>query len=201
MNKDGFTIIEMMVVTAIIAMLSVMAAHFLVTGLNIQRFVSEQNDAIAESRKALKTMVSELRETVPADTGAYPIEDATEQEIIFYSDVDKDNETERVRYFLEGTNIQRGIIEPSGDPLEYLPENETVTTISHYIQNGSDPVFTYYNQNYPADTSTNPLAEPTNISEIRLVEIRVLTNVDPNRVPDTRELEAMVMLRNLKENF
>lgn len=200
-TANGFTLIEVSISVAVLVIITVLASNFVVDGLNIQRYVSEQNDAVVESRKALETMSGELREMVAADTGAYPIESVSEQEIVFYSDVDNDNYTERIRYYLDGTNLKRSIIEPTGDPLQYLPENETTTIFSQYIQNGDDSIFTYYNENYPADTVNNPLTDPIDKTEIRLIHIYVLTNVDPNRIPETRELQTGIQLRNLKENF
>lgn len=200
-QSEGFTLVDMLVTTAITAVIVVIATNFLINGFNIQRYVNEQNDAIVQTRHALDIMTRELREAIAADTGSYPIESVTNQEIIFYGDIDNDQYTERIRYFLNGTQLQRGVTEPTGYPLTYNTATETITTFSQYIQNGSSPVFYYYNENYPQDTTNNPLSTPIDKTEIRLIRINVLTNVDPNRVPDTRELDTFIQLRNLKENF
>lgn len=197
----GFSIIEMMITTAVISIVFLLAANFLLNGLNIQRYTSQQNEAIAESRKALKIMSSEMREMISSDTGAYPIESVSEQSITFFGDIDHDTYTERIRYFLDGTNLKRGVTEPSGEPLVYNTNNEVVTIFSEYIQNGMNPIFYYYNESYPEDTENNPLSGTIDVTEIRLIEIVVDTNVDPNRIPDTRELQSAVQLRNVKENF
>lgn len=200
-TQYGFTLIEMVITVSIVGVISVIAANFVINGLTIQRYTSEQNEAIAESRKALNTMAGEIREMLSSDTGAYPIALAGEQELIFYSDVDNDMHTERIHYILNGTNLQRGIIEPTGNPLQYRVEDEIFTTFSIYIQNDTLPVFYYYNEQYPQDTNTNPLSAPVDISAIRMIQMNVHTNVDVNRIPDTRELLTAVQLRNLKENF
>ena len=197
----GFSIIEMVLTTAITAIVFIIVSDLVINGMNTQRYISEQNDAIVESRKALEVMSSELREAVSADTGGYAIESAAPQEIIFYSDVDSDTYTEKVRYFLDGTQLQRGTTEPTGDPLEYLSSNEKIETLSQYIQNGTDPIFYFYNSEYPADTTNNPLTQPVNPTNVTMVEIHVQTNVDPNRIPDTRELDTFIQLRNLKDTY
>lgn len=200
-QQSGFTIIELLVAMGIVVIITTLAANFAVRGLQVQRIVGEQNQAVADSRTALDRFVNEMRETAPSDTGAYPIEQADEQELVFFSDVDHDETIERIHYYLEGSFLQRGVTEPSGDPLTYDTANEDVQTVSAYIRNDSDPLFYYYNEDYPADTATNPLASPVDVSEIRLIELRVQTNVDPDRVPKTHALEVQVHLRNLKENF
>lgn len=200
-RQQGFSLVEMVITVAIVAVISVVSANFVINGLTVQRYTSEQNEAIAQSRNALKTMAGELREMVPSDTGAYPIELVDEQELIFYSDVDNDTYTERIRYILNGTNLQRGIVEPSGDPLSYNPADETFTTFSIYIQNDTLPVFYYYNEDFPQDTENNPLSHPVDTSQIRMIQMNVFTNVDINRIPETRELLTAVQLRNLKENY
>jgi len=200
-NNSGFTIIEVLVSVFVMSIIYVVATNFVINGLNIEKYVSQQNEAIVQSRKALVQMSGELREMVAADNGAYPIELAGDQEIIFYSDVDNDSNTERVRYFLDNTNLKRGITKPSGDPLTYNTNNEIITIFSEYIQNDNSPVFLYYNANYPQDTVGKPLSYPINKTAVRLIKISVLTNVDPSHLPDTRELHTAIELRNLKENF
>jgi hypothetical protein len=60
----------------------------------------EQSLAISEARRGIETMVKEIREAREGENGAYPLEFAGDKELIFYSDIDNDGETERVRYFL-----------------------------------------------------------------------------------------------------
>lgn len=204
-QHNGFTIIEVMVTISVVSIIFVLAANFILDSMKSQRYLSEQNDAIVESRKAVAKMTSELREAISADTGAYPLAELDDQEIIFYSDVDKDTYTERVRYFLDGTQLKRGMTEPTTDAvtlaISYDTTAESVTTLAYYVENDTDPLFYYYNEDYPSDTAANPLTTPANPSVTRMVKIHVETNVDPNRIPDTRDLDSYIQLRNLKENF
>ncbi len=197
----GFTLVEIIIVVAITSTIFVIAADFLLLGLRTEDYVNEQNQAVVESRKAIGSIVGELREASPADTGAYPIESASEQEIIFFSDVDKDNTTERIRYFLDGANLKRGVIEPAGDPLTYDGANEVISTLSSYVRNETTPVFKYFNEDYPSDQVNNPLATPISTADVRMVQLFLEVNVDPTRVPETTELSVNIQLRNLKENF
>jgi len=193
--------IEMIIVVAITATIFVMASDFLLLSMRTEDYADEQNQAIVESRRALGVIVNELRETSPADTGAYPLASVEPFEIIFYSDIDKDETTERVRYSLEGYDLVRGITEPSGDPLAYNTTSEVTSVLSTYVRNSENPVFIYYNEDYPADLTTNPLSSPIDIGDVRMVQIDLEVNVDPIRLPETNELSVSIHLRNLKENF
>ncbi len=63
-------------------------------------FEMEQSLAISEARRGIEIMVKEIRKAREGENGAYPIEYAGDKELIFYSDIDGDGKTERVRYFL-----------------------------------------------------------------------------------------------------
>jgi len=165
----------------------------------MQTFISEQSQAISEAQEGAELFTKELRESTAADTGAYSIVQAEENSLTFYSDIDADIATERVHYFLDGTNFIRGVLEPSGDPLTYSG-TETETIISASVVNDSDtPIFTYYDENYPS--TTTPLTYPADVTSITLAKIDLEVNVNPERVPDTFTLETFVQLRNLKDNL
>lgn len=200
-HQSGFSMVELIVSLGVVSIVFVIASNMVINGLNSQRFINEQKDAIVDARAALEVMHNELREMTSADTGAYPLLLADAQEIIFYSDVDSDLSTERVRYYLSGTLLQRGVIEPTGNPVTYNPNNEIVSTLASYVVNDTQPIFTYYNEDYPEDQVTNPLMAPINETEVRLLQMFVSSNVDPQRVPETHDLVVSVQLRNVKENF
>lgn len=161
----------------------------------------EQVAAINEARKGIETMVKEIREARYADDGSYPLEEAGNFQFIFYSDIDKDSNIERVRYFLDGTNFKKGVVEPSGDPLQYVLSSEVVDVLSAYVRNGTTPVFTYYNGDWPIDTVNNPLPTLTRLTETKLMHVYLKINVDPNRPPENFELESDIQIRNLKTNL
>jgi hypothetical protein len=81
--------------------------------------------------------------------------------------------------------------------------DETVTTIAGSVVNSaSQPIFSYFNTDYPADQTNNPLATPVSpVADIRLVKADVYVNIDPFRAPNNIRLESFVMLRNLKDNW
>lgn len=161
----------------------------------------EQIAAINEARKGIETMVKEIREARYGEDGSYPLGEAGNLQLIFYSDVDKDENVERVRYFLEGTNFKKGVVEPTGDPPQYILSGEVVDTLSAYVRNATTPIFIYYNGDWPIDVVNNPLPTLTRLTETKLMHFYLRINVDPNRPPDNFELESDVQIRNLKTNL
>jgi hypothetical protein len=146
-------------------------------------------------------MVRELREARYGDDGSYILSDAQDQEIIFYSDIDTDNSTEKVRYYLNGTSLMKGVTESSGDPPSYGGAIEVTTLLSPYVRNGATPIFKYFNGDYPGDAVNNPLPTPSRLTDTKMVQVRLLVNVNVFLAPDSLEVISNVQIRNLKTNL
>ena len=191
----GFTIIEVLVALGVFVIAILIITAFIINSYKLQNFTYEQSTAISEARRGIETMVKELRETLPGDTGAYPIELAETQEIIFYADFDRDDAIEKVHYWLDGSDFKKGVIEAGGNPLTYNPANEQVETISRYVRNYEDAIFIYRDRDY---ITLNTPADP---NEVKLINVYLKINMFENRAPMDYELESDVALRNLKENL
>jgi len=96
----GFTFIEAIVAIAIF----VIATEALFTAIlmlyRTHGYTWEESQAIEEARRGVETMVREIRNARNGEDGSYPIFLANDKEFIFFSDIDNDGKTERVRYFL-----------------------------------------------------------------------------------------------------
>ncbi|MDD5032952.1 MAG: prepilin-type N-terminal cleavage/methylation domain-containing protein [Candidatus Pacebacteria bacterium] len=103
-SKKGFTLIETVIAIAIFALAMTAVSSFILMLYRSQHYSWEQSIAVDEARKGVETMIKELREAHEGDDGSYVIEKADDKEIVFYSDIDQDDETERVRYFLGNVN-------------------------------------------------------------------------------------------------
>ncbi len=201
-NKLGLTLVEVLVATGIFLFIMVAMWLFVKQSYKVQSFTFGQSMAISEARRGVEILVKEAREALPGDTGAYMIEKADDNEFIFYADYDRDSAVEKVRYFLSGSNFCKGVTEPSGDPLEYLPENEVVTIISRYVRNQeNEPVFIYYDGSYAGSSSDTSLTTPADVLALRLVHINLRINVEPAKAPTDYYLESDVQIRNLKDNL
>ncbi len=202
-NTKGLTLIEILLALSIMVVLIIAWQSFILRSYRGISFGREQLSAIRSAQKGITIMTREIREASTAEDGSYPLEKADDNEIIFYSDIDEDQYVERVRYFVENNTLKKGTVEPSGSPFTYNPDNETITTIAQFIRNNTstEPIFTYYNGDYPLDNTNNPLPTPSRLIDTKLIHIFVKINVDPKRSPKDFVLESDVQLRNLKTNL
>jgi type II secretory pathway pseudopilin PulG len=207
----SLTLIETLVTIAIFALVMGVVSSFIVMGYRTQSYAFQQSRAIAQARKGIETMVKEIREAKGGDDGSYIIEKADDFEFVFYSDIDNNGKTERVRYFIEGTDFKKGVIEPTGWPIRYPLENEEVFILSQYVRN-QPPIFKYYNGDWLGEAYCqanptakvcldNPLPTPTRLKDTKLMHLYLVINVNPNRPPQDFELISDVQIRNLKTNL
>lgn len=197
--KKGLSIIEVIISISILSLVIVTAATFqkdvfslnsnLQSGLNVQ----------LDARHLVKNMVTELRKTTQAGNGSYSIEAASSTAIIFYSDINNDGLIDRVRYFVSGNNIKKGVIVPTGGGSVYTGSESISTLIGSVVSSSTQPVFQYYPSSYTGTTS--PLTSPVSVSSIRLVKITVIIDTDPNKSPVPITVTSSVSLRNLKDNL
>ncbi len=180
----------------IFTMIMGVISAFIVMGYRTQSYTWQQSLAIDEARKGIETMVKEIREARPGDDGSYILQKADNYEFIFYSDIDKDAATERVRYFIQGTDFKKGVINPStSSPIIYPLDKEEIFTLSQYARN-QPPIFHYY------DGDGNEITQlPARLKDTKLMKVYLVINVNPNRPPQDFILESAVQIRNLKENL
>ena len=191
----AFTLIETIVTIAIFALIFGVVSALIVFGYRTQSYTFQQSLAIDEARKGVETMVKEIREARSGDDGSYVIEKAQDYEFIFYSDIDKDEATEKVRYFIEGTDFKKGVIEPTSFPVEYPADQEEIITLSEHVVN-QPPIFHYY------DGDGQEIVElPARLKDTKLMKVYLVVNVNPNRPPQDFILESAVQIRNLKTNL
>lgn len=198
-SKKGFTLMELIVSVAVIGIISLGIGAL---GRNIFYFKGVFQSGISaedDVRRILRPMTDELRAMSTSSQGGYPIESASATSIVFFSDITGDSNKERIRYYVTGTTLYKGVIVPTGNPITYPSQNEVVTTLATNVANGATPVFQYYDSTYTGVESA--LAFPVNVSSVRLIKITLLVEKDPNRSPTISTLTTQVMLRNLKDNL
>lgn len=200
-NVLGYTLLEIIFAISIFVLATTIVTTYIISGYKTNRFANEQNDAIEHAQRGIETMVKEVREASPAENGDYPLAEADTQSFAFYSDIDLDQETEKVRYFLDDSNLKKGVIEPTGFPATYPSENENVTILSQYVRNDTNPIFYYYNEDWPSDTVNNPLSTPASPNEVKLIRLYLEININPAIAPAPFILESYVQVRNLKDNL
>ncbi len=194
-SKKGFTLIEVLIVIAIISGIVTMISLFSFNITQFQFFIGKSLDVEGETQGAFKIINPELRSIGPSSTGSYPIASAASSSFSFYSDIDNDGIFEQVRYFLDGTTIKKGTIKPGGAPLVYNQANEKITEVVHNVT--SSNIFYYYDKNYDG-TNGSPLGYPMNLSAIRVVKMVLTVDDNPNAQPGPLIVSAIMNIRNLR---
>ena len=198
-NSIGFSIIELIIGLSILGLIAFAIWIFQKDIFSLNNTISGDITAQDDVRRAFKTVTSEIRSASSSSIGAYPIDSATLTSFIFYSDINDDGIKERIRYFLNGTILKKGILKPSGNPLAYNPANETISEIVHDVANGATPIFNYYDTNY--DGFTPSLTSPINVLAIRLIKITLIVDHDPSKLPSPITFTTQASIRNLKDNL
>ncbi|MBU0618836.1 hypothetical protein KKD62_01220 [Patescibacteria group bacterium] len=202
MKKNlGFVYIELIVSLAIVLIIIVTVIVFQTKLSESQIFILKSHLTTEAANSLLSQIARELRTMRPSENSDYPLSLTDDQSLIFYADYDFDGVVERMRYSLNNTVLEKGIIEPTADTNEYLPENEISREVTNSVRNGDQPVFFYYNGDWPSDEENNPLDTPTRLSETKLIKISITTNVEEDRPEGDFILESFVQLRTLKDNL
>lgn len=197
---SGMTLVEL--VTAIFVMAIAMGGFSILflRSYKMNAFILETGVASAAASRGVDRIVADLRKIRQGDDGSYPIISGTGTDLKVYLDIDNDGKTERVHYFLQNGLLKQGITEPNATQPVTYPASETVTNIVTYVANEtSEPVFFYYNDDYPGDTVNNPLATPIAVQDARLVKVRLIININPNKAPEETNVESIAEFRNLNE--
>lgn len=199
--QQGFTLVELLAGMSLFTILIIVV-------IGIQTILSRGSNfslstalTIENANSALNNTISELKKATYADNGAFPIQQALDQTITFYANLDDDPDIEKVRYFLDGTDFKKGVIQPTGFPITYPAENESVKTVANYIRNGSDPIFFYYNDSWPQDKINNPLTTPPDLNQLTFVRVSVKVNSSPGQPDSEMLLESSAQIRKLKDNL
>lgn len=200
-NAKGFTLIEVLVVGAL-----TIGLGFGIIGLFVilnrgQDLVFNDYLSVDRTNTTLSRIIREIRTARNGENGSYVIEDADSQSLTFYSDIDFDDRVEKVRYYLQGTTLYRGYIEPVGNPVTYPQANEITQELTENVQNDTTPLFYYYNGDWPEDTTNNPLQTPFTLSDIKLIRIYIRLNPLPNDPQGDYILDSSATIRIIKDNL
>lgn len=164
-------------------------------------YVFEMGQSSMAASQGVNETVGYLRKARQGDDGSYPIKSATDNDLVVFSDYDKDGITERLHFYKNGNQLVMGWRKPTGTlPKTYPAGDQGTKVISERVVNDAGtPIFYYYNKDYPGDQTNNPVATPANSSDVRLIKVLLKVNVDPNKAPDNIEISSFVELRNLND--
>jgi len=198
----GLTLVEVMVSISIFTICIAGFSLLFINSVKSNSYILEMGQTSMAVSSGMNNLIEFIRKTKQGDDGNYAIVSAEDNSLTIYADYNSDNITERLHFFLEDQKVKMGITNPEGTVIKTYPsEDQTIVTKAEHILNGTeDKLFRYYNRDYPADVENNPIDMTTNdISNIRMVEIFLKMNIDPNRAPDNVEMRSFVELRNLND--
>ena len=189
----GMTLIETVVWVSITLALMLAIVTSVQYFYRTNNYAVEQAAAVSSAQRGIEAMVKTMREGGYSSNGAYPIIAISTSSVAFYADVDSDPFIEQLRFFVEGNSLKRGVIDPSGDPPVYT-NSETISSVSDYVRNIDQEVttFRYY------DVNGNLMTDLTDISALRFIEVTVVVNINPFRLPNQFTLRSTAALRNLR---
>jgi prepilin-type N-terminal cleavage/methylation domain-containing protein len=197
-HTRGLTLVEMLTVIAIFTVVSLALSDIIANLYKTNAYTLEQAYEVNHARRGVERTVRDMREMTYGEDGAYPLVTMATGTVSFYSDIDRDESVELVRYTLTGTTLYKYVYNATGTPLTYntAAPDETYT-ISEYVRNAEQgtTTFRYLLDDGQSSTST------TRITDIRYIEVQAIVNVDPNRNPGEFTLRSSATPRNLKTAF
>ncbi|HBW74248.1 MAG: hypothetical protein UX10_C0007G0016 [Candidatus Magasanikbacteria bacterium GW2011_GWA2_45_39] len=194
--RDGFTLLEVLVALGLFTMIFTGLMLFITITFKSNDVIYNQLSAQKDARAALSAIVKEARNAGSSSIGSYIIDTAASSTLAFYSDLNNDTFRERVRYFVSGNLLKKGVIAPSGSPLSYNPANEVVTVVSRDLIPNSEP-FQYFDETYNGN-GTGLIAQSVNVVKVRYIRITIVIDQKPNVAPVPLTASTEVEIRNLK---
>jgi type II secretory pathway pseudopilin PulG len=199
-SNTGFTLLELIIAGFLFSVIVALVAGFSVYYFKNYSFSFEEQQQVGQVGQAVTQIVREIRRARNGDNGSWPLIQTDDTTFIFYADVTSDGRADRIRYFMNGTTLQRGVIQPTAVPVTYPSVNETITTLATNISTSS-ALFKYYNGDYPADQINNPLAANQRILNTRYVTVTLKMDVSQNFAADAYTMTGGADIRSMKTNL
>ncbi len=193
-DQCGLTFIEMLVVVAVSTVILLAITSAILFFYRTNDYTFEQASAIASARKGVEEAVRNIREATYSDEGSYPVVAMADNSFIFYSDIDKDNNIEYVRLFLENGQFKKGVTNATGTPPTYTGQPENIRILSDSVRNSAlgTPIFDYYTK------EGIPVIDYGDVLTVSFITIALTINVDPQRAPKDFTLKSSATIRNLR---
>jgi prepilin-type N-terminal cleavage/methylation domain-containing protein len=203
-GQDGFTLVELMITVFIAGIMGAAILAVFVSSLHV--FASEGSRVLSQdgARTGAQQMARYLRGAASSVSNQTTTSDAiavaNPQEVVFYCDASGDGRTEKVRYYLSGTELRMQTAAPNmaTNPPTY-PAYQTTSIVCTGVVNGPNPVFTYYNYDdankrlVAAALSSPPTA--TQLADIVGVGIDLNINEQPKLAPSGARLMTTIQIR------
>jgi len=192
-TSRGLSIVETLVAVAAGTLVIIGVASLVLSLYRTNAYAVEQAFAINSARRGIERMVRDIREATYSDEGAFPIIEADPYALYFYSDVDRDDNVERIKFYIQNGTLMRDETKASGTPPVYPSNPDSTSAVSDHVRNTflGESLFRYY------DTSGNEVTDLSNVTDIAFVVVRLIVDINPHRLPNNFILQSSASLRNL----
>lgn len=197
----GFSLMEMLVVLSIFTLIVYGLVGSVADIFKQRRLQTVMLTDVDQVQRVANQVTNELRNALTGGNGAYVLDTAQAQQIIFYAEADAASaNVERVRYWLASGQLYRGLTKYSGGT--YNPATEVAYAAQDDVANGATPLFYYYDGSYTGAANQNPLAQPVNVTTVKFVKVN-LQVYTKSGLQNTSffTVTASAAVRNLKTNL
>lgn len=170
-KRQGFTILEVLIS---IALFSVLSLGVIILVSNVFTSANKQSGLLSDqdyARKAVFTLLTELRNAQYGNDGSYPLGNAGDQDLVFYSNPGNQPTAQRIHYFLSNGQLMKGVIQFANNT--YATSTEVDTVILKDIANGANPIFSYFDSSYTGSAIQTPLSQPINVTAAKFIQINL----------------------------
>ena len=174
-NKEsGFTLVEMMIVVAVIMIFLVAAGNFVISALTEQGYAIQRDKLEQDTRYALDQWVHDVRTANTGDPALTPVSNLSTTGFTFYS---PDRQTpfhlRKITYALSGTNLNVSTTASTNSaPTWTFPTTSAAFSVA--IKNVRSLTFTYKDANGAVTAAAN---------KVQRVDMTMVIDNDPTRSP------------------
>lgn len=195
--EKGMSLVEMLVAIFLLTLGMIGFSLLVSRTWRTKGYIMEAAAATSTASRALTEVAHQLRGIRQGDDGSYPIKNVQPYSITVYRDDDDTPDIERVHYFIDDGKLKKGVTKFTENA--YAEADENVEVLLNYVTNQDigEPLFYYYNNDYPVNTQSHMITP--NAHDVRLVRVHLWVNVRPIVAPENVNLETFVEMRNLNE--
>jgi prepilin-type N-terminal cleavage/methylation domain-containing protein len=187
--EKGFSLIEIMISVAILTLILSLVGLFQTDVFSMNNLIGSGLNDQYNNKQFVKAFVFELRNATTSPAGDYPLVQAGTSTLVFYSNIDNDNDIEKVSYYLDGAIFKKVAIKPTGENI-YSDDNKILIKEIQNVQ--PEDVFAFYASSTDGTFAQSSMSEPINLQDVRLIKMKLQTS---------STIETRVAPRNLKNNF
>ena len=193
--QRGFTLIEMLVTVAIMALLAISVGDSILSLFKAETAASNGSYSTASAQGALGAMVGLVREMNYGINGQYPIVSMSGNSLTFLSDNGNGSASKRFTFQLIGASLVESVTSSSGNPPQYSG-TPIISEIADDVQNiplGLS-LFHYFDAAGNEITDFSKMASTSSI----LIDLNIGTGIVQTPGYKAYTLQSLATLRNLR---